>query len=125
MGCTRGASAFGKLLREFPSAPLRVLVIWEPVLRTDLAPPTSHVLGHIGDRRARQFWDAGRLLSTLMVKSAGERGDAVQENDIAWDLVAIYPPGVRWEDAPPRPDFTDAPVVQAIDAVRERLAAIR
>ena len=102
-----------------------MLVIWEPVLRTDVAPPTSHVLGHIGDPRARQFWDAGRLLSTLMVKSARERGDPLPGDDIAWDVVAIYPPGVRWEDAPPRPDYTDAPVAHAIDAARQRLAAIR
>lgn len=105
--------------------PLRVLVIWEPVLRTDLAPPTSHVLGHIADRRAAQFWDEGRLLSALLVKSARERGDPVPDDNIAWDLVAIYSPGVRWEDAPPRPDYADSPVVQGIDAVRQRLAAIR
>ena len=102
-----------------------MLVVWEPVLRTDLAPPTSHVLAHIPDPRARQFWDAGRLLSDSMVKAARERGDPVPENGIVWDLVAIYPPGVLWEDAPPPPDFTDGPVLDVIDAARRRLAAVR
>jgi hypothetical protein len=102
-----------------------VLVVWEPVLRTDLAPPTSHVLAHIRDPRARQFWDAGRLLSASMVQAARERGDPVPENGIVWDLVATYPPGVLWKEAPPLADFSDGPVVNVIDAARRRLGAVR
>jgi hypothetical protein len=104
--------------------PLRVLVICEPALRADLAPPTSRVLGHIADRRVAQFGDEGRLLSALLLKSAHERGDAFPQDEIAWDLVAIYPPGVRWEDALPRSDYVDAPVMPVLDAARQRLAAI-
>jgi len=52
----QGASATGQLLREINSRDLRVFVIWEPVLATDFAAPSTAALARIPDARAAQYW---------------------------------------------------------------------
>ena len=99
------------MLEELPGAQIRILVVWEPVIFSDIAPPTTHALTRVSDTRAVQLWDRDHVLSRAMGS-----GD-----DVLWDYVAIYPPGARWGDAPPEPTFDGAPVVDAIDGVRRAL----
>lgn len=110
--CLQGASAFQKLLDEQRDGKIRVFVIWEPVLPTDLAAPSTMTLKRIGDSRAAQYWDKGHLVS----KSIGEDDDGV-----VWDYVAVYPRGNLWEKGPPDPVYSHAPVVRAIDDTREAI----
>jgi hypothetical protein len=97
-------------------------VIWEPVLPSDWAAPSTGVLSRVHDARAVQFWDQPRLLSKrLGGPSHRPRGDNVDDVGFAmstaiWDFVAIYPAGSD------RPSLTGAPVVNVMDAVREELA---
>jgi len=86
-------------------------VIWEPVLPTDLAAPSTMTLRRISDSRASQYWDKEHLVS----KSIGEEDGAV------WDYVAVYPQGKLWEKGPPEPTYSHAPVVRAIDDTREAI----
>lgn len=123
----RGASAIQKLLDSRPELDARVLVVWEPVIATDIAPPTTGMLARIHDARAAQYWDPDRLLSTHIVRSvlAGpERyrfaGD-VYEDSIVWDTVMLFPPEVRWDDVFPVPSFHGYPVVDAIDGLSSAL----
>ena len=90
-----------------------MFVVWEPVLLTDWAAPSTAVLRRAADRRAQQYWDKGRLLS----KAMGEKDD----DSIVWDSVAVYPPGARWQDAPPKPQFFDGPVVRVVPALRQAI----
>ena len=101
-----------------PETDLTVLVVWEPVIVTDRYPPTTRVLSRISDRRASQFWDQGRLLSGAIAKAERLEPDA-----IVWDFVAIYPAGVLWQDEFPAGAFVAAPVVDAVDGLRQRLRA--
>ena len=39
-------------------------------------------------------------------------------DSIAWDIVAVYEPGKLWEQAPPKPAYSDGPVVDVIEATR-------
>ena len=39
--CVRGASALDELLAEFPNARIHVLVVWVPVLKSDIAAPIT------------------------------------------------------------------------------------
>ena len=66
MTCLRGASAVQRLIGHDPAAKVRVLVVWEPVIFTDIAPPTNFALSRISDARAAQFWDAGHAMSRVM-----------------------------------------------------------
>ena len=114
----QGASAIQEILRQFPNPRLRVFVVWEPVLATDWAPPTSGTLSRISDPRASQFWDRGRLLS-------GKIGhDRFKSDEVVWDFVALFVPGAQWAGSFPEPKFADAPVVNATAGLRRALVAV-
>jgi len=49
----------------------------------------------------------------------------MKEGSFVWDCVLIFPPGQRWEEEPPRPEFEDGPVVDVIDGIRSRLSGTR
>ena len=130
----RGASALDALLAEFPEAKLRVQVVWEPVLKSDIAAPLSRVLGLLQDRRVTQYWDPGRVVSSDLIRSVNEepkrygREDRLPPGFIAWDVVAVFAKSARWERDLPTPVHYEGPVVQAIgltrQAIAEQLAAI-
>ena len=102
MVCLRGASAVQEILNSRGGLRVRVFVVWEPVIATDLAPPTTGTLARIHDRRAVQYWDHDRALSADIVRSVLADPDRyglekVEAGSIVWDTVAVFPPDVRWE----------------------------
>jgi hypothetical protein len=115
------------VLDGIPDAELRIFVVWQPVLRTDVAPPTSGVLGRITDPRAAQFWDRRCILSERIAAAAVEDPQNVlgqtscSSGEVVWDWVAVYPPGVRWDDRYPQAAFAGAPVVGVMHDVRDEL----
>lgn len=128
----RGASAVQSVLDEVERPDLLVLVVWEPVLLSDIAPPTTSVLGRIKDMRAVQFWDPERLLSKQM-KSVAERAAAPdrpegipnEEGGPVWDYISVFPPGTTWSEVPLGASFSGCPVRDVIGEVRKRLLAPR
>ena len=106
----QGASATGQLLREINSHDLRVFVIWEPVLATDFAAPSTAALARIPDARAAQYWDRKRALSHLL----GEHNRPT----VVWDYIAVYAPGTLWQDALPKPVYSDNPVRDVISGAK-------
>lgn len=108
-----------------------MFVVWEPVIATDVAPPTTGTLKRIHDRRVVQFWDHDRVLSADIVNSvlaAPDRyglADQVYADSIVWDAVALFPPGVRWELDFPVPTFYGFPVVEAAAGLSDSLARAR
>ena len=90
---------------------IRVFIIWEPVLPTDLAAPSTMTLKRVADPRASQYWDKEHLVS----KSIGEK------DGVIWDYVAVYERGKLWDKAPPEPAYSKAPVIHAIDETRQTL----
>jgi hypothetical protein len=107
----QGASAFQTLLDEQREGKIRVFVIWEPILPTDLAVPSTMTLKRIADPRASQYWDKEHLVS----KSIGEK------DGVVWDYVAVYPQGKLWDKGPPEPTYSKAPVIHAIEGTREAI----
>ena len=124
----RGASALDLLLAEFPDAKLRVQVVWEPVLKSDVVGPLTRVLGQIKDRRVQQYWDPGRIISAEIVRSVNDAparygfDEALPPDFIAWDLVAVFPGDARWEADLPTPAYYGGPVVHEIEAARAAIA---
>jgi hypothetical protein len=104
----QGASAFQKLLEEQREGKIRVFVIWEPVLPTDLAAPSTMTLKRIADARASQYWDNEHLVS----KSIGEK------DGVIWDYVAVYEQAKLWDKAPPEPTYSNEPVIHVLDELR-------
>ena len=112
----RGASALQSLLETQTDSHLRVFVIWEPVLATDLSAPSTITLRRIHDARVKQYWDRNRVLSHAM----GEH----DRPSIVWDYIAIYKPGQKWTDGPPQPEFKGCPVVRFIEGAQKALETI-
>jgi hypothetical protein len=106
----QGASAIQKLLNEQHDTVIRVFVIWEPVLPTDLASPSTRTLARVSDLRASQYWDKEHLVS----RSLGE----TDRSSVVWDYVAAYQPGKLWNEAPPEPAYSNVPVIHGIDGTR-------
>lgn len=104
-----------EVLRSYAGKPLRVFVIWEPVLATDFSAPNSMVMSRVPDARVSQYWDRNRMLSELLGEKQGDR------DSIVWDWVAIYPPGLRWEARPPEPQWANRPVVNVREELRQQL----
>jgi hypothetical protein len=100
-------------MQELAGKPVRVFVIWEPVLLTDWSSPSTAALGRISDSRAAQFWDKDRLIS----RSMGEH----DRRSVVWDYIAVYPPGAVWEDGPPEALYHGGPVVRVTEPARAAL----
>jgi hypothetical protein len=109
----QGASATGQLLREINNQNVRVFAIWEPVLPTDFAAPSTAALARIPDARGAQYWDRSRALSHLL----GERN----RSTVVWDYIAVYQPGTLWQDAPPKPVYSDGPVRDVIGEAKDAM----
>ncbi len=50
-----------QVLEKQRDAGIRVFVIWEPVLLTDWAAPSTASLARVPDSRVQQYWDRGGL----------------------------------------------------------------
>jgi hypothetical protein len=111
-----GGFATGQLLQEINSRDVRVFVIWEPVLPTDFVAPSTAPLARIPDARALQYSDRKRSLSHLL----GERN----RSTVVWDYIAVYAPGMLWQDAPPKPIYSDGPVRDVISAAKESVQRV-
>lgn len=92
---------------------MRVFVIWEPVLPTDFVAPSTAALGRIPDARAAQYWDRKRALSHLL--------DEHNRPSVVWDYIAVYAPRTLWQDAPPKPVYSDNPVRDVINEAKESI----
>lgn len=113
----RGASALESLLETQTDSRLRVFVVWEPVLATDLTAPSTITLRRLHDSRVKQYWDSKRVLSHAM----GEQ----DRPSVVWDYIAVYKPGQIWtETPPPEPEFTGRPVVRSIEGARKALQTL-
>ena len=129
----RGASALEKVLSEEAGKKLRLIVVWMPVIASDVGPPSTHTLARISDARAMQLWDPDQVVSEAL-KVAGrahpewlddddERAEVRRDDFVVWEFVAVFPPGARWDGGPPKPIFHGGPVVRVIDGLRKQLAA--
>ena len=103
---------------------MRVLVVWEPMLASDGAPPTSFAMGRITDRRVRQYWDAHHALAGRMKADARRpqpETHCCDMDGILWDLAAVYPKSEKWKDMLPSAVVFDGPVVSITSSIESAL----
>jgi len=98
-----------------------MLVVWEPVILTDVGPPTTSVMARLSDPRVIQFWDPGKILSRAMVDRWKGKIPGVTDETVVWDFVALFDPGARWDGGPPESRYHGYPVVDAIDGLSAAL----
>lgn len=111
--CIQGSSVVNEVLRRHPANKIRVLAIWEPMLPTDWNKPTTAVLDRLSDNRAIQWWDKQHVVAGLLKATAGnENPGCCERNETLWDVIAVYPPGVKWTETLPAPIFFAGPVVR-------------
>jgi hypothetical protein len=111
--CIQGSSVVNDILRRHPENKIRVIAIWEPMLPTDWNRPTTAVLDRLSDRRAIQWWDNQHIIAGLLKASAGkENPGCCKRNETLWDVISVYPPGMKWTETLPSPAFFAGPVVR-------------
>src|SRR5712692_84403 len=116
-----GASAIQEILKQTHSVPIRVLVVWEPILPTDWSRPSGMVQSRISDPRAVQFWDKDHLVAKELQQQLSGSKICCQRNGIIWDVAALYPNNVQWGSAPA---FFDGAVLDVADDVRQHLSTM-
>jgi hypothetical protein len=81
----------------------------------------------VNDWRATHYWDPDLRVSRALKQAharepfeiTGKR--SLVEDEIAWDLIALFPAGSQWNDALPRPAFLGGPVIQVREQALQRL----
>ena len=92
---------------------MRVFVVWQPMLPSDVIAPTTRVLRRLSDPRATQFWDKNHVLARRMAKDARlpqPEPSCCDDDGVLWDLAAVYPKGARWDRSLPSARVFDGPV---------------
>jgi hypothetical protein len=102
------------------SLPIRVLVVWEPILPSDWLRPSGMVQSRISDPRVIQYWDNDHLVAEVLHRQLSSEPSCCQRGGILWDLAALYGKQAKWGNSPPV--FASGPVVDAAPDVEERLA---
>lgn len=102
--------------------PIRVLVVWEPMLPTDWSSPSGMVQSRISDPQAVQYWDKDHLVARELRQQLSSEPSCCQRKGVLWDLAALYGKQAQWGNSPPV--FIDGPVVDAAPALGKRLAAL-
>jgi hypothetical protein len=98
--------------------------VWEPILPTDISAPTTAVLGRLSDARVQQYWDQNHVLARRMRQDAREpqpTQECCVQNQLLWDLAAVYPAGVNWDSRMPPAVVFNGPVVDVTDAIARAL----
>jgi len=112
-------------LKEHPDARVSVFAVWQPMLPTDWAAPTTFVLRRLSDARVRQYWDPNHVLAKQMEKDARPpqpTQECCVRSGILWDLAAVYPKGASWTERMPPAIVFDGPVVDVTEPIAAALS---
>jgi hypothetical protein len=91
--CLAGARwVQNNILQKYPSADLKVYVIWVPMLAFDAR--MSIDASVISDSRVEQFWDGDKVAGAWFAEELeGYPG-------VAWDVYYLYGPDAKWDSTP-------------------------
>lgn len=113
-------------MEALPDANVRVLVVWEPILSTDWAPPTRGTLARIPDGRVRQFWDRHHLAAEELRRSAAAHPGITPptccfDKGFYWDVAVLFAPQQSWKTTLPSPIFWEGPIAKNAAALEKSL----
>ena len=93
--CLETSGEVEKLLQEISDERVQVMVVWEPLLRTDSYDEAQKKAELIPDPRAVHYWEPGRVLAL----EYGERLPLPGKFNFAVDMVLLFDPDVAWTGA--------------------------
>lgn len=96
------------------------------MIATDWGPPGTTVMARLSDARVQQYWDPDHAIARRLAADARPpqpTHECCERKGILWDLAAVYPPGVRWDDRFPPAVVFNGPVVDVAESVEKSLAA--
>lgn len=97
--CRSGHGVIGEVLKNFSSAKLQAILVWEPIQQGDNPEAAAQQALAVRDVRITQGLDADSEVGKLF-------GETLDLHDIAWDVYLAYEPGIKWEGRrPPVPTF--------------------
>jgi len=107
-----------KILNVYPSQPLKVYVIWQPIHRPDtLAAANTAAHQLFKDKRVVHLWDGNneigywyKLEGSLDIKS-----------EVMWDACYLYSADAVWNDKPDQQIQSGRPVVKLTEAFIQAL----
>lgn len=106
-------------------AKVTVFAIWEPILPTDWSAPGDKALSRLSDARVMHFWDKEHLVAHRMAADFPDvKPSCCNREGTYWDLMAVYPPGVKWGDKLPAPRLFDGTMVRTQPRLESTLAEI-
>ncbi len=114
------------ILRRHPDNPVKVFVVWEPILSTDWSPPTTFAMKRIRDQRAQQYWDPDHRVARKLAADARSPQpvpDCCERSGILWDLAAVYQPVASWNERMPPADVLNGSVVDMAAQIQSALTA--
>ena len=113
-----------RILKQTQAEPVRVFVVWEPMLPTDWYRPTRPTLKRVSDSRAVQFWDKDHLIAAQVKQQLqrfhGSDPSCCENRGHLWDLAAVYPRDIKWGDA--APGFDDGPVYRIVGSLEQHIS---
>jgi hypothetical protein len=106
------------VLAKLADRDVAVLVVWLTMVRTDARDlwPADAII----DPRATHYWDEAKAVG----KALASRDDLSAWRPVAWDVWAVFPAGVRWDDAPPRPAAFGRTIIRTREQLAEAIAAL-
>ncbi|HYL14279.1 MAG TPA: hypothetical protein VEV41_14650 [Terriglobales bacterium] len=110
------------LKKQIGAQPIRVLVVWEPMLPSDWSSPSGMVQSRIADSRVIQYWDKDHLVAKELHQQLASEPSCCQRNGILWDLAVLYGKQSQWANS--SPVFADGPVVNATPALGKQLPSL-
>jgi hypothetical protein len=115
-----------RILERSHGIPVRVFVVWEPMLPIDWYRPTRPTLKRVSDSHVVQFWDKDHLIAAQLKQQLerfhGTDPNCCEQRGHLWDMAALYPAGVHWNDTAPA--FDDGPVYRISDVLEQRIREV-
>ncbi len=109
------------MLAKYPSAKLRVYVVWFSMLPTDARSRWSWTCGILTDTRAVHFWDEPRTVGRWFARQENPQGG---DNGIVWDAYYLYGPDAQWDSKPEPLISKGATVRDEADELKRQLSAL-
>jgi len=86
-----------EILEKYPSAKLRVYVVWFSMLPTDARSRWGWTGGVLADPRAVHFWDEKKTVGRWFAQQENSAGG---DPGIVWDAYYLYGSDAQWNSKP-------------------------
>lgn len=97
--CLQGARAAFEIIGNLASDKrLAVFIVWIDMLPADNGNEARRQAERMADPRVTHFHDGARRAGNAIAGAMGA------QNRTAWDIYMIYPPGISWGKAAPKPE---------------------